>query len=627
MNRNQMIKQIKNNISLYEKFVYPTYPEFKIYTKQFLDILIQVFNNTQEPYSVIFTDVNKLSVINETYGRAKGDNTLYSLLSICHSNPLFKNSTTIRIGGDEFLTFVKGKTKSEVEKMLESTISTVNAKRKELLGSSLSFGVEDSFVSKNVQELICLAEHNSDIAKTEDRKNDVFLEKAQVSEDFVSLPIPKNISDEQKQIWEVLNAKINIAIDNHLRDLRPSSNIFQYKIPNVKTDSIQFITAFKNLLEQKTSNINDSINNENTTSNATKISPEIASFMYSLFEGTLNLESLDDQELENIFNVLSGLGKNLIKSSNNDLFNESYYKKFLADKLLKSNQNYQAVCFSMTGIRPSNTAYNHSTTDDRMDKTDALITDALKKEFTFNSEAFTFNRNDSFLINEGGGNYLAITPNNKALRKNVINNIVETVNSNYTDGPDSTFKIAAYSKRNINRFTIPFIVNSMNNAPNNFVGTFPNYTMENTPNPSNKNSPIEWFRTLFQILHNSKPLALKGAYYEELEHKPFVLLSRKLKELCNDKKDKLKMDNLESNINEQSIETVLNDLINYYMENIENPNDIEAKRFLLNNTVLALANNEAYINKLTRERYEEKVNERKIFKDPSSRKISDNERE
>lgn len=596
MDKEQMINQIQKDISLYKLFTCPDYPDLGIHSKQYMDILVGFFNNTQKPFSLIYTDINKLSVVNERFGKVVGDRTLHSLLSIFSSNPLLKNSITIRIGGDEFITIAPGKKKSEVEEMLKLTLSEVKIRNEELHGSGLSFGVEDSDVSSNIEELICIAEYKADIAKNKNRKNDTFLEEAKSSEEFIELPIPKNISNDQKQKWKILNTKINIAVDNHLRDLRPSSNTFEYKIPNVKTDIYQFITAFRNLLEEKEDKISNNPKENSSLSNNVEISPQSASVIHSLFEGTTRLEDLDDKQLEDVEYSLTRMEKNLIRDVHSGLFSNAYYKLFLADKLLKAKQNYQAICFSISGIRPSNTAYGHSITDDRMDRTIPLIIEAFNQHCNYNDEAFSFNKNDCFFIDQSGGNYIAYVPNNKALKKSTINSIVETVNSHYTDGPESTLKIAAASKRNVNKYTIPFFVNSMNNVPNN---------------------PIEWSRTLFQVIKTNftkDPNALRGAPFEEYANKPFVKFARKLKEICNDNKDSLKVSSLESDVNEKSIESVINDLANYYLLEIENSESIENKKFLLENVILALSNHEAYINKLTNQMYNDKKNERKISK-------------
>lgn len=594
MNREQMINKIKQDITLYNSFTFSDYPDLGIHSSQYMDILVKLFSDSKIPYSLIYTDVNKLSVVNERFGKEAGDNALHSLLTIFTSNPLLKNSITVRTGGDEFITFVPNKEKAEVEKILDEISNTVEEQKETLHGSGLSFGVAASS-SGDVQKLICLAEHEADIAKNKNRKNDAFLEEATSSEDFIELPIPQDISKEQKQKWEILNTKINIATDNHLRDLRPSSNVFEYKVNHIQSDIIAFITSFRNLLEKKETIHSSQPENDASIKDDFEISPESASIIHSLFQGNGNLEALDDKQLEDVSSSLDNWGKNLIRDKHSGLFSKAYYKLFLADELLKSKQNYQAICISMAGIRPSNTAYGHSITDDRIEKTIPLIVESFKKNYEFNNTPFAFDKKDVFFVDQGGGNYLAFIPENKALGKNDINEILDSVNAHFSDGPDSTFKIAVASKKNVNRFTIPFFVNSMNNVPNN---------------------PIEWSRTLFQIIKNraKKRPSLKSAPFEEYSNKPFVQFARKLEEICNDHKDSLKVESLSSNINQKSVESVMNDLANYYINEIEDSDSIENKKFLLENVMLSLSNHEAYINKLSKESFDKKREERKILK-------------
>lgn len=594
MNREQMINQIKKDVSLYKNFTFSDYSDLGIYASQYMDILVKLFNDAKIPYSLVYTDVNKLSVVNERYGKSVGDRTLYSLLSIFTSNSLLKNSLTVRTGGDEFVTFVPNKEKAEVERILSEILYTVEEQKEALYGGGLSFGIADSS-SGNVQELICLAEYDADISKNENRKKDSFLEEATSSEEFVELPVPDNITKEQKEKWEILNTKINIAVDNHLRDLRPSSNVFEYKVTHIQSDVMAFIESFRNLLEKKEISSSSNAENDAPSKDDFEISSEAAHIIHSLFQGNANLENLDDTQLADVSTSLNSWGKNLIRDKHSGLFSKSYYKLFLADKLLESKQDYQAICISMAGIRPSNTAYGHSITDDRIDKTIPLIIDAFKSKYEFNDTPFSFDKDDIFFVDQGGGNYIAFLPKDKTLGKDDINGIVSSVNSHFSDGMDSTLKIAAASKKHVNRFTIPFLVHSMNNVPNN---------------------PVEWSRTLFQVIKSrvKKRLPLKSAPFEEYANKPFVQFARKIKEICNDKKDPLKVESLSSNTNQKSVEAVINDLANYYLNEIEDSASIKNKKFLLENVMLSLSNNEAYINRLNEESFKQNRENRKVFK-------------
>lgn len=143
MNKEEIIKQIKSNISLYSCFICPDYPDLGIYTSQYEDIIIKLFDNAKRTSSLIYNDVNKLSVVNERYGKEQGDKTLYSLLKL-FTKSMPSDSITIRIGGDEFITFVPNKTKEEVTKILHSIKSNIAAQKSELFGTSITFGIADS---------------------------------------------------------------------------------------------------------------------------------------------------------------------------------------------------------------------------------------------------------------------------------------------------------------------------------------------------------------------------------------------------------------------------------------------------------------------------------------------------
>lgn len=598
MNKEQMINQVKENISLYKNFTCPDYPELGIYSKPYMDILVKLFSDEKNPYSVVYTDVNKLSNINERLGKKVGDQTLYSLLSIFTSNPALKNSFTVRIGGDEFVTFVSNKDKAEVENILEKISNNIANQSEALHDSGFTFGVEDSS-SGNIEKMLCLAEHQVEVQKNKRDKNNI-----SKTEFFAKLPIPTGITEEQQEKWQTLNTKINIATDNHLSDLRPSSNVFEYKLSHIKTDALAFISSFRNLLEKKDrQNIED--NYSDVATKNTNISPEDAKLIHALFQGNIALENLDDKELEKANNVLTNFGENLIIDKKTGLFNKSYYKLFLADELAKSNQDYQAICYSMVGIRPRNTAYGHSLTDNNIDKTATILTENFKKCREINNMPFSFNKNDVFFVNTGGGNFTAYIPSNQAISKKENKQIEDAVNSNYTDELDSTLKIAIASKKHVNKFTIPFLVNHMNNVPNN---------------------PAEWIRTIFQVVKNksNKKLALKSAPFEMQMHKPFVQLARKLEDICNDNKDNLKIESLSSVTNEKSIEAVANDCIDYYLSEIEDADSIDNKKFLLENVMLSLASQEAYFNDMTKKTYEKNRDERKVLKHALSTRDNEN---
>lgn len=477
MNKEEIIKQIKSNISLYSRFICPDYPDLGIYTSQYEDILIRLFNGAKTTCSLIYSDIDKLSVVNERYGKEQGDKTLHTLLRLfTKSQSLPNDALTVRIGGDEFITLVPNRTKEETEKIIKAISINIENQKDYLFGSSITFGVEDSNIG-NYEKIFTLAEHSVQVQKMS-RKQDPFLKNSNASKNFSPLPTPKNVSSEQQEKWETLNAKINVAIDNHLRDIRPSKS-FQYDIDIIKRDIKTFIDALGNLLSSKSQK---SYEETDKTQNQLNLSYEEAITLHSLFQGNdVNLEVLDESTLNHIYSNLNLFCKSLIREPHSNLLKKSYFKLYLADALLDSKQNYQAIYYSMSGIRPRNTAYGHSICDVGIEKTSDVLIDEYSKKHEFNNEPFTFDKNDSFLIDQGGGNFISFIPMDKAIKEDENQEIVQNVNSHYTDDKTSTFKISTAVKNNVNKISIPLFVNSSNEA---------------------KKSVIETIRTIYQIISN-----------------------------------------------------------------------------------------------------------------------------
>lgn len=312
MNKEELIEDIRNHIFLYKPFTCPDYPGLGVYTNQYKEVLVNIFSHTKNPYSLVYTDVNKLSVVNERYGKETGDKTLYTLLCIFlgSTSPLSKNSATLRIGGDEFITFVPNMEKEQIQKYFKVINGNIERQSDYLYGSSLAFGVEDS-TAGNLEQLIAVAEHQVNYQKYKNRKKDTFLTQATNSKVFVELPIPDNISEEQQEKWETLNTLINILVDNHLRDIRPSGNDFKYNVEHLQKDAKTFLSAFGNLLE--------STAKKDTTSNLSAkedipMTHESALMIHSLFQGKeVDLNSLNEGQLSELDAHLEGLCENLIR--------------------------------------------------------------------------------------------------------------------------------------------------------------------------------------------------------------------------------------------------------------------------------------------------------------------------
>ena len=117
-----------------------------------LDFLTNLFNrrflydylskNKEEPYTIIYLDLNCFKMINDSYGHEEGDCALILTADILKEN--FPKDINCRIGGDEFVSVVFGKkNEREVENMVNELQKSLNAsyiKKKTLYGLSASIG-------------------------------------------------------------------------------------------------------------------------------------------------------------------------------------------------------------------------------------------------------------------------------------------------------------------------------------------------------------------------------------------------------------------------------------------------------------------------------------------------------
>ena len=282
-----------------------------------------------------------------------------------------------------------------------------------------------------------------------------------------------------------------------------------------------------------------------------------------------------------------------VRNKHSGLLSKSYFKIFLADELLKSKQNYQAIYFSLIGIRPSNTAVGHTATDKKIAKTIIPFIKDINEITEFNDKPFTFDKEDTFFIDQDGGNYVIFIPMDRALDTEKMEKIVKKVNSRYKDSLNTSFQMSYAYKNNVNKNMIAMYVNSIDEI---------------------KNTPLEILRTMYQIIKERKNNSSDEKLpYRIYDGKPFVKFARRLKQTCNSKKDSIKMDCLSGKINQKALEANFSDCINYYLTELEGAYTNKMQKVLLENIMVALANHEVYINAMTKKNFQNKIESRKTF--------------
>lgn len=554
MNRDKVISDIKNEVFKLKKFVYSDYPDLEINSKQQYRNVISKFFNGRKDFSYMYFDIDKLSIINDVYGKEVGDKLLKQVLTIIKST-LPKSAIISRLAGDEFCVIFPKTTKEQAEEIstkIDTTLDSLNSITRTFDVNSIPLTITSAVVAssldKTIDELEELAENkcsiNKQIKKTQEQNKD---------DDTLILNKPNSSNISNDNNWDTLNSIINNCMKEHLRDIRPSDD-FVFSPDLAKRDAFSIVSILGRLIEtdlagkDKSSLIDTDFEEEDTQYVSKKdINSYHNSIILDLFNGASDVDNLlsitSDNSLSTISDNISELSNTLIRDPHSGLLSKSYLKLFLADKICNSNSKYQAIYFSAMGIRPSNSAYGHAYTDMRISKTSHSIIKSFSDKFSFNNEGFSFDKSNSFLIDQGGGNYLALIPTQDALDKKTIFDIVSAINANVNpDKTNSTFPIS--------------------------------FSVDDNIDISDK-------ETFMKSIHN-------------------------LKERTNKNKDVLKQANIASLDIQNSLKKSLFDCVRFYVTNIEDPSSIVNKNIFLTNIFSCLLHYEHLHHEDSKRRNKEK---------------------
>lgn len=528
-------------------------PEFKdVYSKTyFQEVLKDSLNDNKEPYSFIFGDFNKLGVINDLYGHDFGDKALDLAMKIIKKS-IPKNSVIVRAGGDEIYIIIPNSDKEIAEKCCSSINKNLQKNAILIGGLSIELASSDSNYG-NIDELIDLTDNevtNIKTARQEDNSPADIL-----SDNFLPLQSPDSISNKEQESWEKLNDLINISIYEFIQNFRPSKN-FKFDKEQL-TNSTDFITnSFIYLLNEKLNgklpeNITKLIEkdypympevddySEKKDKNPHQFSTDTCDLIHSLVTGDINVNStkFSDEKLIELTNTLNELLENLVRD-NTGLLDKQYFRHTLAKEICKSDEDFSASYLTVSGIKISNSAFDHSFTDKRLDKTNSIICDEAQKELHFTNKSFDFSDDNIYMLSQTGGNYLFLY--NKKIADEIQPKIQKVANNtsslaNIKD-PNSSFRVTCYH--------------------------------------SGKN----------QTVPKSSPDSL-------------IRYVRALKEEANYNKIEIKKDLFNSSDSFFAFKKNINNCIDYYVKNIsDNPDDIKKLTQFIKNVYISFLNQEVLHN-------------------------------
>lgn len=437
-------------------------PEYKgVYTKQYFNEVEKVFlENSENTYSFIFGDFNKLGVINDVYGHDFGNKALEISMRIIRKS-IPSDSIIVRAGGDEIYIILPNSNKEIADKYislinnnLQKNAVTISGLSIELASSDSTYGDIDQLINFTDKQV-----NNIKAARKESNSPADIL-----ADDFLDLQVPKSKSFTEKNSWKKLNEFINISIYEFLKNFRPSKN-FEFKSQQI-VDSSDFVTnSFLCLLNDKLDGkilknlkmiLNENYpylpNYDNAIINKKSdktLDVDNANLIHSLVTGSISISDLNDlseEKLKNLMKSSEDLLEQLIKD-HTGLLNKSYFRLSLANQIANTDEEYSASYVSFAGLKLSNTAYDHGFSDYRLAKSNKILIEETNKLLNYTNTAFDFKKGNVYLISQGGGNYLYLYP--KSISKDInykIASIVNKVNSKVDiKDPNSNLETSYYS--------------------------------------------------------------------------------------------------------------------------------------------------------------------------------------
>lgn len=554
-NRSDLLSNLDKSIF---KMSLSSQPDFKkIYSKQYAtDVIFPFLDMEENEFTFIFGDYNKLGIINNTYGHETGTKALAFSLNLI-KKVLPSDSIIIRLGGDEFGFIIPNSKEDDVQKYIDNINTLLSTNSTLICGLSIELAASDSRNGK-ISELYSIAEGKVNEIKAAKNRIDSPIEI--ISDDFISLKVPDNISKDEEEKWNNINQHINVVIYNFLQNLRPSKKL-EFKKEQIQDASSFIVSTISYLINKKFDKEqskdsdffsldieNYSIpHNENVNLGQSKVlDPNTAKLVYTLLtdKSSLNLDVLSDEAIVSLINQINDLTNNDLICDKNGIYTKAYFKNVLANKIVKSNERISAAIVSAPGIKLSNTAYDHEFTDYRMDKTSTIFLNSIYENFNVENKPFEYNPSSFYVINYGPLEYLLIYPEESSEEvETKVDKIVKDVNSHF-DLKDSasTFLLSYAQQRDINS----------------------NILQSNLINSDSKTSLIESIKRLNDEVDYNKD-DFKKLLFNGVDT---LIAFKKLSE----------------------------PLIDTYLNEIDSPNDINKKSILLSNFYRSLLNYEVHHN-------------------------------
>lgn len=632
MDKQRLVEQLNILKSNLTNFIYPDYPDFKIYSKEYYrNIFLNFFSDTQKKFSFMYADFNKLDQINNSFGNIAGDKALEIGHKLIHET-FPEDSYISRVGGDETIGIFQDLDKTEA--LAYTDLLTEKLKKFSKSFNTISITLDSSTTSNNNNNLcyinVCLNDIQiiKDTYGEEAYKRTLDYIKGTLNNYFsnnlginkidspnFTIIIPKNINEEE--LLTIQN-QLNRGLQHFLSPLSISitTSISDSTIADIRT--LEYITEQDVSSQKHLRNLDEINKNEKDPwkTLASLINTSIENHLSDIRPSDQFIYEIDDYKKEMFYMI-----DTFINRLEYDISMANINTNNVSDDLNtldhpEENENNKPSETHSIFADSKLVSFVHSFLTNKLEL-DQLNEESLPKMFDFMNTLLnnlTLNK-DSKLLNKSylkqhlaeqicknKANFQAvflsmsgIKPNNSAFGHHATDEkMLKTTN---------ILKGLFYKNRTFNNEAFTF-----SNEDSYFIdyggGNFLILLSEKQKMTQKElDDKLATINNLYDPQNPNSSLQVAGFIQEYIRNddiSTFIKSIRILKEQCNCKKDPLKKEAFTSIAQKISFEKSIEKPIKYYLNNIPNSNDINNKKKFIHMIFESLLNKEANYNKKSR---------------------------
>lgn len=334
-------------------------------------------NSSENPYSIIVGDFNKLNKINKELGMENADKCMKGVLKIIQDH-LPSDAIICRNGGDEFLIILPGNAPiQQIEQYINNIHKQIDERKEELHGLTITLDCGNWSQARNIRKL-----HE----KVDNKVNNIKLHSSSLKDGQYnaystlhnSLRLGESFRFSVEEVQRIIQITFDVVsemLSKYNKNKRfdiPRNSINEYKL--VKLDDVR-------PLDRKTAIRFNSI---------------------FLQDSSISEEQLQDIRIES----LETIARDLVFCFEPTAFSKDYFNEYLQSAL--QYDEYKLHFFNLSGLKLVNLIYGHSSVDAFLHKN---VYDNVRKTIdkTVCPETTLFSGDgDFYKIYLGGGDILVL---------------------------------------------------------------------------------------------------------------------------------------------------------------------------------------------------------------------------